>query len=84
MKFTYRIEEYDFEHETSAPLTPTYISAMAEHAAEDYFSCRDGWESSWPLEFEILIKGVSKGFFEVELENVPTFSSTKVKKGKAQ
>lgn len=53
---------------------PEYI---AEDAAEHFYDFNDGWEHSWPQEFEIFIDGKSAGAFEVDREDVPTFSASK-------
>ncbi|EMK7762503.1 TPA: hypothetical protein ACJIYU_004434 [Yersinia enterocolitica] len=54
---------------------PEFLAAIA---AEDYWERFDGWESNWPLSFEIFIDGVSAGNFSVDMEQQPTFSATKI------
>lgn len=54
------------------------LSYVAEECAEDLHDNRDGWESSWPLEFVILDeKGeLEIGRFIIERESVPEFHAT--------
>ena len=49
---------------------------MAEDAADHFYANNDGWESSWPVFFELYGDGVSLGVFEVDLEFNPTFSAS--------
>jgi len=68
--FTYKLNgcEYAFES--------YYDDAedIAVEAAEDYHSRHDGWESSWPIAFEIVdADGISLGTFNIDREAVPHF-----------
>lgn len=52
--------------------------ALLDGVAEDYFSNHDGWESNWPLNFEVFYDQpctnlIAKG--RVDMEAVPTFTS---------
>lgn len=50
---------------------------IAEDAAVDWFNNHDGYESSWPLEFQILrMDGTEIGRFIVDMQPVPAFSAT--------
>lgn len=51
------------------------IEIIAREAADDYWSNHDGWESTWPLEFEIFIDGKSAGKCLVSMEMEPVFSA---------
>lgn len=75
IKHAHYLDPQDFEK----PYDDSELEALAEEAAEDLFDNHDGWESHWPLKLELFIDGESAGVFEVELEHVPHFSSTKVK-----
>ena len=53
---------------------------LAEAAAADYWSNRDGWEATWPISFAIFGADSSLiGNFDVELEYDPWFSAKAVK-----
>lgn len=54
------------------------VNYIVDDAAEDFHAKHDGWESTWPLNFEIFIDDVSQGVYNVEREMTPTFSCTKV------
>lgn len=51
------------------------VEIIAREAANDYWSNHDGWESEWPLNFEIFINGKSYGVCAVEMESQPNFSA---------
>lgn len=51
---------------------PEYI---AQDAAQHYYDECDGWESTWPIKFEIFDGQESLGIYEVHLEHEPTFSA---------
>ena len=53
------------------------LDYCAREAGEDHFANHDGWESSWPMEFELFFNGVSKGVFQVFMEYEPGFSAVK-------
>lgn len=61
---------------------PSYPCTDAEQAAErfaeHFHDQRDGWESSWPLEF-VVFDGSSYFVVEVERETVPEFRASKPK-----
>lgn len=48
---------------------------IVEDAAEHYFNYCDGWESDWPLTFEI--QGLPQKF-QVELEACPEFYAEEI------
>lgn len=48
-------------------------------AASDFHSNRDGWESSWPIQFAMYYDGELKAVVEVEREWEPTFCGSIVK-----
>ncbi len=48
---------------------------IAEDAGKEYYHEHDGWEASWPLDFEIFSEGKSLGVFTVTQEAEPTFSA---------
>ena len=64
------------KHDLETTWNDEDLDYMAADAAKDYFENCDGWEASWPIDFEIFIDGDSKGTFTVELEHEPTFSAT--------
>lgn len=69
-------EKFEFNSSFDLSYDPEYI---AELAAEDYHSCHDGWESSWPLPFTIFDNcGILLGKYEVDREAVPSFSAREV------
>jgi len=51
------------------------VEFLARAAAEEYWSDHDGWEASWPLDFEIFIDGKSYGICAVDMEAQPVFSA---------
>jgi len=61
----------------SVPMNPDQwdVEILARQAAEGYWSDHDGWESEWPLDFEIYIDGKSYGVCAIEMESRPTFSA---------
>ena len=61
---------------------PSHADWAAEDCAEHEHSHCDGWEASWPLDFEIFVKGKSIGVFSVEREAIPAFIASK-KRGEA-
>lgn len=79
MKITYTVgDNGDDKYELETSWNENHIDYMADEAAEDFHSNHDGWESFWPLNFEIFIEDVSQGIYKVERENSPTFSSTAI------
>jgi hypothetical protein len=47
---------------------------VAVEAAEDFHTNHDGWESNWPITFEIVdAEDISLGNFQVDRESVPHF-----------
>ena len=50
---------------------------VAELAADDYHTNRDGWESDWPLDFDLHKEEGGPAFasFTVEREAVPEFTA---------
>ena len=58
--------------------TPEWeFESLSQDAGLDYFDNHDGWESSWPMDIELFIDGLSVGTFTVEMEQVPRFSARK-------
>lgn len=50
------------------------LERLAEEAADDFHSCRDGWEAEWPLVIVILTeKHDEVGRASVVRESVPVF-----------
>lgn len=49
----------------------------AELAAEDFYHNHDGWDVTWPLEFEIYFDGVRQGAYAVDLDWSPDFVARK-------
>lgn len=45
----------------------------AVEAAKDFFYSQDGWESSWPIEFNIFKDGKEQGSFVISLETDVNF-----------
>jgi hypothetical protein len=79
MRISYTVgDNGDDKYELDTNWANDNIDYMADDAAKDFHSNHDGWESSWPLDFEIFIEDVSQGVYRVERENSPTFSSTKI------
>jgi hypothetical protein len=53
---------------------------IAETAAEHYHDYCDGWESSWPLIFEVVAEHLDgPERYSVDFEAVPSFVASKVK-----
>jgi len=66
---------YDFE----CVFDDDDLDRVAESAAEDYFHNYDGWDYTWPLEFEIFsFTGESLARFSVDLESEPVFCSWEI------
>ncbi len=61
-----------------------FIELFAEQCAENYWDNHDGYQSNWPLVFEIFLDGESKGKFDVDMESIPQFYGSKchAQKGK--
>jgi hypothetical protein len=78
MRITYTVGIDDSHYDLDTRWDEESIDYMASDAAEDYFTNHDGFEASWPLNFEIFIDNVSQGIHEVEFENTPTFTATKL------
>ena len=82
-QYRYSVEDCDFDNsyklESNWGLEcPDYI---AEDAADNYHSCHDGWENSWPLDISVFKEdGTLIGTFEVERETVPSFSASEKKR----
>ncbi len=73
-KFTYRRAEKGYSGEYVLESYFDDAEDVAVEAAEDYHSNHDGWESSWPIDFEIIdADGISLGTFEIDREAVPHF-----------
>ena len=73
-KFTYRrgepgyLSTYEFESNFDD------AEDVAVEAAEDFHTNHDGWESTWPINFEIIdADGISLGCFKIDCEAVPHF-----------
>jgi len=59
------------------------LRRIAEDAAVYDWDSRDGWEATWPREFEIfMIDGRSLGKCNVEMEPLPSFCATEIKEVK--
>jgi len=54
------------------------ITDICEEAADHFHDHLDGWESQWPIVFEIFMDGVSMGKCEVEREYEPAFSASQI------
>lgn len=55
------------------------LEYLAEDAAEDFHNNHDGWESEWPLTFNIYDTDDNLlGTCTVDREHNPTFSASKV------
>ncbi|EOI6865233.1 hypothetical protein ACMVR0_001279 [Yersinia enterocolitica] len=86
IQYICRTEDWVFPDDAQ-DIDPAYSSDgghefLAGIAAEDYWERFDGWESNWPISFEIFIDGVSAGRFCVEMEPQPVFSAKKIAGGK--
>lgn len=60
------------------PLVMHSLELVSEECAEDYWENHDGYEARWPLEFQIFETEESENpiaTFEVDMEEIPTFSS---------
>jgi len=65
-------------YDVECDFLPSSWRYVARACANDYFHNHDGWESNWPLEFEIFTAdGKSIGIFEVAIDYDPYFSPTK-------
>lgn len=90
MRVFYRVNgcEFDLEITFSPPwMAPKDIRTdrrelrrIATECARDFHFDHDGWESSWPLELEILdgSQGETVGRFEIERELVPEFNASEI------
>ena len=77
-KYLYRQDNWDDLHELECIWDSDSGARIAEEAAEDHFINHDGWESSWPVNFEIFdLENNTLGVYSVELENRPTFSAVR-------
>lgn len=79
MEYRYSVDNASFEdsYAFKTNFSEDNPEWVAEEAAKDYHSNHDGWEDSWPLDFELFTAaGVSLGVFTVEREAVPSFSAT--------
>lgn len=78
-KYRYSIDyrgDFDFE----SFLSPEDGDLLAKTAAEDFHNHHDGWESSWPITFEIFgSDGDLIGVYSVERQAVPEFTAYEVK-----
>lgn len=56
------------------------LENLAEDAAEDFHNGHDGWESQWPLTFNIYDAEGERllGTCTVEREHNPTFAASKI------
>lgn len=70
---------YKFSLKSGFPLAMHDLWVICDECAEDYWSNHDGWEARWPLEFQIFETEESENpiaTFEVDMEAIPTFSSS--------
>lgn len=91
MRVIYRVSgsEYDVEIESSPAWFKLDLSdgrdrrRAAVRCADDFHYNHDGWESSWPIELEILggPAGSVLGRFEIEREVVPEFTASEIEEG---
>ncbi|HEY4266791.1 MAG TPA: hypothetical protein VGM94_01235 [Galbitalea sp.] len=51
----------------------------AQMCADHFHSNRDGWESSWPLEFRVRLPDGTTEDYIVEREMVPEFTASRIK-----
>ena len=75
-KFKYRRAErgYSSVYEIESNFDDDDAEDVAATAAENFHDQHDGWESSWPITFEILDEAdISLGSFQVDRELVPHF-----------
>jgi len=84
MTFAYYIPYHGEDIEDARPLkgfASSCADVVTQKAAEDFFYNCDGWESSWPLEFVIIIVETQEvyGRFMVELDYDPTFYAREIK-----
>ena len=76
MGLKYRRQGYRFAHDVPGDCTKDDdIGDVAEAAAEDYWCNRDGWETAWPVTFEILADGEVIATREVAAEMEPVFNA---------
>lgn len=81
-KYKYAVLEHDESLENAVEFetlntTPEFV---AERAAEHEHGCRDGWECSWPLTFQIWDEDDNDlGTFLVDRRHVPEFEAEKVR-----
>ena len=76
MGLKYRRQGYRFAHDVPGDWTKDDdIGDVAEAAAEDYWCNRDGWETAWPVTFEILADGEVIATREVAAEMEPVFNA---------
>ena len=72
--------EFDSDWDISKGTHCVRARWVAQDAAEDFHSNGDGWESSWPRTFTILLMdGTFVGKYEVEREAEPVFYAYPVK-----
>ena len=78
MKIFYAVdgEGFDNSFEMETNWTRYRAHYIAEEAAKQYHQNHDGWEATWPLDFEIFLEnGESLGIYTVEREYEPFFSA---------
>ena len=77
MGLKYRRHGYKFAYDIPGNWTDEDdIGDAAEAAADDYWCNRDGWETQWPVTFDILrADGELIGSREVAVEMEPVFNA---------
>ena len=77
-KYKYNTHTADFEDGFCFDLESFHdtenLDNVAEDAAEDFYSCHAGWESSWPVDFYLFTNdGIFLGCYPVDRETNPAF-----------
>jgi hypothetical protein len=83
MKYFYSVDDEDFEngsYSMEVNAEAEELDYIAEACADDFYSCHDGFDGSWPRDFFIFNEaGVLIGKQEVHLEYDPSFRAVNTK-----
>lgn len=76
--YEYSVEPYDDRYSFESKFTADSKHWLAEDAAEEFFHEHDGWESKWPLVFNVYDDDRHLGRYSVDVEHQPHFSATRM------
>jgi hypothetical protein len=84
-KYLYTVGDEDHKFSLDSVFDVDKPDYIAEDAGEDYHSNHDGWEDDWPVDITLFKEdGTLIGKFTVELEHVPQFSASEIKRPKGE